>query len=340
MSFPMVNIEVLKGFDDPRCGPAVWNALVARGGTDAIFLTWEWQKAWWDSFERRGLLLLGAERDGELVAIAPFFAEEGMIYFVGSGGSDYLDFVGEIRAPEVLDGLLRCARNSVPEFIGFRFFHLPDRSPTAELLRASALRLGLVFREEGSQVAPATRLGVDSAADRALTQKKSLLRHEAHFRRSGSLEVLHLSTAEEIEPHLDEFFQQHIGRWSATPHPSLFHDDRQQRFYRTLTQYASPAGWLRFTRVESNGGPIAFHFGFAYHGAFMWYKPTFAIELAPHSPGEVLLRQLLLRAIEERAHTFDFGLGDEPFKQRFATHTQTVRDFGLYPADAPLPAPG
>ena len=226
-----------------------------------------------------------------------------------------------------------CARNSVPEFIGFRFFHLSDKSPTAELLRASASRLNLVLREEGVQPAPATQLGVDSAADRALTQKKSLLRHEAYFRRSGSLEVLHHSTAEEIEPHLDEFFQQHMARWSATPHPSLFHDDRQQRFYRTLTQYASPAGWLRFTRIAADGRPIAFHFGFVYHGSFMWYKPTFAIDLARHSPGEVLLRQLLLRGIEESAHTFDFGLGDEPFKQRFATHTQTVRDFGLYPAD-------
>ena len=337
MSIQTVNITVLEGFDDPRCGPAVWNALVARGGTDAIFLTWEWQKAWWDSFERRGLLLLGAERDGELLAIAPFFTEERMIYFVGSGGSDYLDFAGEISAPEVLDGLLMCARNSVPEFIGFRFFHLRDKSPTAELLRASASRLDLVLREEGIQPAPATQLGVDSAADRALTQKKSLLRHEAYFRRSGSLEVLHRSTAEEIGPHLDEFFQQHMARWSTTPHPSLFHDARQRCFYRTVTQYASSAGWLRFTRVESNGLAIAFHFGFAYHGAFMWYKPTFAIELVRHSPGEVLLRQLLLRAIEESAHTFDFGLGDEPFKQRFATHTHSVRDIGLYPATSPLP---
>ena len=337
MSFPTFNIAVLEGFDDPRCRPAVWNALVSRGGTDAIFLTWEWQKAWWDSFERRGLLLLGAERDGQLVAIAPFFAEEGMIYFVGSGGSDYLDFAGAISAPEVLDGLLTCARNSVPEFIGFRFFHLTDRSPTAELLRASALRLGLVSREEGVQPAPATQLGTDSAADRALTQKKSLLRHEAYFRRSGPLEVLHHSTAEEIGPHLDEFFQQHIARWSATPHPSLFHDARQRSFYRTVTQYASSAGWLRFTRIAADGRPIAFHFGFVYHGSFMWYKPTFAIDLARHSPGEVLLRQLLLRAIEESAHTFDFGLGDEPFKQRFATHTQSVRDFGLYATDAPLP---
>ncbi len=335
MSSPPVNIEVLDNFDDPGCTPEQWNALLHRGGTDTVFLTWEYQRAWWESFQRTGLLLIAARRDGQLIAIAPFFAEEGTVCFVGSGGSDYLDFIGDIAAPEILDELLQCARDRVPDFICFRFFHLPDESPTANLLRASAPRLGLVIREEGVQFAPATQLGVDGAADVALTQKKSLLRHEAWFLRSGKLDVRHYSTAEEIEPHLADFFQQHIARWNVTPHPSLFHDARQQFFYRTLTQYASSAGWLRFTRIAADGRPIAFHFGFAYNNSFLWYKPAFAIELARHSPGEVLLRRLLLRAIDEGAHTFDFGLGNEPFKQRFATHSQTVCDFGLYPVETP-----
>ena len=63
----------------------------------------------------------------------------------------------------------------------------------------------------------------------------------------------------------------------------------------------------------------------------MWYKPSFAIDLARRSPGEVLLRQLILAAIEEGAKTFDFGLGDEAFKNRFATHVNKVNTYSLYP---------
>jgi CelD/BcsL family acetyltransferase involved in cellulose biosynthesis len=335
MSSSAINIHMLQGFDDPRCGCSTWNALLARGATNVVFLTWEWQKAWWEAFDRSGLLLLGAEGGGDLVVLAPFFAEEGMVYFIGSGGSDYLDFIGDISGPDLLERLLLCARESVRDFIGFRFFHVPDRSRTAERLRTASRRLGFVVREEGVQSAPAAQLGPDSSL--ALTRKKSLLRHEAGFRRAGALQVMHFTRAEEIEPNLDEFFQQHIMRWSATPHPSLFLEPRQQRFFRAVTGRASPAGWLRFTRLEADRRPIAFHFGFAYHGTFMWYKPSFAIELARCSPGEVLLRQLLLRAIDERAHTFDFGLGDEPFKQRFASDFQTVRNFGVYPAGAAIP---
>ena len=84
-------------------------------------------------------------------------------------------------------------------------------------------------------------------------------------------------------------------------------------------------------RVEWNGQPLAFHFGMNYRGSYLWYKPSFAIELARHSPGEVLLRQLLLTAIEENARVFDFGIGDEAFKYRFATEINRIRTWGLYP---------
>jgi CelD/BcsL family acetyltransferase involved in cellulose biosynthesis len=63
----------------------------------------------------------------------------------------------------------------------------------------------------------------------------------------------------------------------------------------------------------------------------MWYKPTFEVELARQSPGEVLLRQLLIAAHDEGAQTFDFGTGDEAFKHRFATRVNRVRTWGLYP---------
>ena len=58
--------------------------------------------------------------------------------------------------------------------------------------------------------------------------------------------------------------------------------------------------------------------------------PSFALELAPRSLGEILLSCLLLAAIDEGAHTFDFGLGCEPFKLRFATTANRVRKWEMY----------
>jgi CelD/BcsL family acetyltransferase involved in cellulose biosynthesis len=325
-----LTVEFLPSF--AAIPPAQWQQLLARSDSNVVFLTREWQQTWWDVYGRGTLLLAAVRRSDDIVALAPLFADEdGMVYFVGSGGcgSDYLDFVGDISKPEILDALLATIREHVEHFVGFRFYLVPERSRTGGLLRQAAERLGLDLYDEGEMPAPVLNLDVADAAEAAVN-KKSLRRHERFFERTGRVEARDLRRGDEILPHLDEFFEQHVGRWQPTPFPSLFLKERHREFYRRLVDAASDAAWLRFTRIEWQDRAIAMHFGFCYNGNFLWYKPAFAIDLARHSPGEVLLRRLLLSAIDEKAATFDFGLGDEPFKQRFATATTLVRTWGLY----------
>jgi len=325
---------LLDGFEDPMVGFEQWSRLLTLGDTDVVFLTLVWQKAWWESFGRGELLLIAAKRDDQIMALAPLFSDSGMVFFVGSGGSDYLDFLGDIKDPCVLQALLKAARDQVPDFLGFRFYHVPDKSRTGQLLQEVADGLGLVCFDEGSLPAPALDLTKYPGIAEATTKKKSLMRYENLFRREGNLRVQHLQDGPAILPNLDEFFDQHIARWERTPYPSLFLEQKQRIFYKRVASMATNSGWLRFTRLDWEGRAIAFHFGFCYRGNYLWYKPSFAIDLARRSPGMVLLRQLLLAAIEENAETFDFGIGDEAFKRRFATHVNYVRTWGLYPNSA------
>ncbi len=326
-----IRTRLLSGFDDPSFGREQWERLLQAGETDVVFLTWEWQRVWWESFGRGELLLIVAERDGKAVALAPFYTDEGMIYFVGSGGSDYLDFIGDTSEPQTLDALLKTAQECVPHLLGFEFYMVLDSSPLGRRLKAAAARLGFDCCDRDELVAPVLDLAAQPEATLAATRKKSLLAAERFFRRAGALEVTHLRDGEAILPQLEEFFEQHRSRWSATPYPSCFHDLPQCAFYQRLTQAMAHTGWLRFTRITWEGRPLAFHFGFCYRGSYLFYKPSFAIELARHSPGQVLLRQVLLAAIEEGARNFDFGIGDEGYKNRFTTVVNRVRTWGLYP---------
>lgn len=327
VTLPMgISVRLLAGFDDPALADDAWHGLLPQGPTDTLFLTPCWQRTWWQVFGRGQLLLVGIFQGDALVGLAPLFADGDMVFFVGSGGSDYLDFVGQIDGADVLAEVLAVARDAVPSCLGFRFYHVPDTSPTGQKLGDAARLLGCACHDEGELPAPSARL---AEAGQALTRKQSLLRHQRFFEREGELGVRQLRTAAEILPRLDAFFAQHIARWADTPHPSLFLDLAQQTFYRRLAEQAPP--WLRFTEIAWNGRPIAFHFGFSYRGSYLWYKPSFAIDLARHSPGEVLIRQLLLAALEEGAEEFDLGLGDEPFKRRFANQVRLVRTWGIYP---------
>jgi len=257
------------------------------------------------------------------------FEDGGMIFFVGSGGSDYLDFIGFLNA-EILRNILALAAESVNAFVGFRFYHIPEYSPSTGHLKQVAPELDMQFFDEGRLPAPFVDLSPEQAE--AILKKKSLVRHENWFQKNGGIQIEHLYSPEEILPVIDAFFNQHLQRWEGTGFPSLFTDDQQKKFYIELVKGVANANPVTFTKITWNGQVIAMHYGFDYNDVFLWYKPSFDPGLAKHSPGEVLLRQLFLKAKEDGTKVFDFGLGDEAFKQRFCTSVNHVGTVGLYPA--------
>ena len=326
-----VETRLLSGFDDRSLGREKWARLLQRGDTDEVFLTQDWMRAWWETLGGGDLLLIAAEVDNEVVALAPFCSEAGMVFFVGSGfQAYYLDFLGDISQPEVLDALLQAARDHVPDFQGFQFYWVPEKSRTRQFLQDAAPRLGLSIHQMWSLPSPSLDLARPELA-LTKTRKKSLLRHERGFRRAGSLEVLHLRDRRTVLSQLPEFFDQHIGRWAAKSKQSGFLRKPRREFFERLTCVGADQGWLRFTRIGWDGRPVAFHFGFCFKGRYQWYRPSFEIELARMSPGEVLMRQTMLAAIDEEAHTFDMGPGEQAYKARFATDANSVQAWELYP---------
>ncbi len=312
-----MSLVLLASFHDvPR---EAWNRLAP-----SVFQTWEWQHTWWESFGRGKLLLFALRYQEKIEAIAPLFSDGGMIFLVGSGGSDYLDLLGRWNS-DAMDDLIGAAISETPGFVGIRFYLVPDSSCTSKLLNTAAQRRAMQCWDEGDLPAPLLDLTFGERA----AEKDSLRRRETWFSREGDLQI---QTCRPTEDDLHAFFEQHVARWKGASQPSLFLEPQQRAFYQGIAARGSAAGWFRFMRIDWNGLPIAFHFGFHYRGEFLWYKPSFDVQLAKRSPGELLLRRLILQAMEEGATIFDFGIGDEPFKHRFATATRTVRTWGLYPS--------
>ena len=81
---------------------------------------------------------------------------------------------------------------------------------------------------------------------------------------------------------------------------------------------------------------IAFHFGFLYNKKFLWYKPSFDVRLAKHSPGEVLLKELLEYAYARGCEEFDFSIGEEPFKKRFANILRKNYSYKIFKSSGPF----
>jgi CelD/BcsL family acetyltransferase involved in cellulose biosynthesis len=314
---------------------AAWNDLLNRSPGCSVFQTFSWHVCWWRAFGGpHELFVILAYAGSQLVGIAPMMIarERGPIgqmrrhiHFIGSTNhaSDYCDFIVDPGVPEALDALLEELCDSAKAFYRIDLSHFPSHSPnqirSLEYFNSLGIRTTVDIQEE----APARILG-DGQADLKTANKSSLKRHTGFFQKSGDLRFHRCENEAEILGFLDAFFEQHKARWALTESPSQFSDPAQQTFYRGLVREVFPYGWLRFDVVLFNGAPLAFHFGFEYRRCFIWYKPTFDIRFASRSPGEVLIKFLLEDAIKKNLEEFDFTVGSEAFKYRFANKIRRI----------------
>ena len=78
LQLTIARTRLLAGFDDPTVGPERWDALLDRGDTVFMSLNWLSQSRWWEHAHwGKRLLLIAAELDGQLVAVAPLASTRG-----------------------------------------------------------------------------------------------------------------------------------------------------------------------------------------------------------------------------------------------------------------------
>jgi CelD/BcsL family acetyltransferase involved in cellulose biosynthesis len=326
-----VRCRLLSGFDDPVCSPANWDCLLRRGETDTIALTRGWAQAWWQTLGEGALLLTAAERAGETIALAPFYSVGGMVYFLGTGESDYLDFIGDTSDPQVLPGLLQEAQNAVTDFLGFHLYLVPGASPTRQRLEQAARQIGLNCLLLNEWTAHEVDL-IEQREAILRSTNRSMLKREDYFRHNGDFAVKHCRGRDEVRAYLPDFFAQHIARWQVKDdYRSPFESPAQQKFLERLVDVAAKAGWLRFLRLEWRGRPLAMAFAWYYRGTHFSGPWCFDIAHGRHCPGHVLMRHSLLAALDEGLSVYDLRGGDDPFKSRLPLRIKTTLTWGLYP---------
>jgi CelD/BcsL family acetyltransferase involved in cellulose biosynthesis len=316
--------RLCQNLQDAPLGRVAWNRLLQKSETKSIFLTWQWLSSWWEAFrEGADLYAFAVERDNDLIGIAPLVLRrhDGVrtVEFLGMGSSDYADFIAsEDDKPDVIRAVFDALMKRRDRWDRIRLRYLPEKSSTAKLLSGIVLPPSWEFRREVEAVCPALSVEASPSFAEACTRKKSLVRHARYFERLGPLEFYHAMDVDEILDRLPDFYEQHRDRRFLAGDQSLFDDPRHRRFYERMIPALIEAGTLRFSVLRWKDEILAYHLGFLHDGTFTWYKPTFNVDYAKYSPGEVLLQKLLESALAENVRLFDFTVGDEAFKERFA----------------------
>jgi len=325
-SFPEVQVETVSDLED--LGEDSWNDLLGRAEGCSIFQSYGWIHAWWNTFSdnRRQLLVLLAVLDEKIVGIAPLFLERDAnrptscadIRFIGEGHADYLNFLVDKETPYVVDTLLGEITRMPSSWSHFYANEIPESSRLGLALQKLVDKRYHRLRALGRTPCPSLNIADHEEYLSSILRKQSIRRNTARILKMGELKVQHHCRKEDIVLLLNDFFQQHIDRWSVTNHPSLFLKQENRSFYHRLVDHLCKEGKLIFTSLALDGRAIAYHLGLVSGSDFLWYKPSFDITLAQYSPGEILLKELFVMAFERKFRRFDFTRGDEAFKKRFA----------------------
>ena len=221
--------------DAPQLQPVSandWRALLQHGNADPLFLSWEWQTAWWEHYGSRlpeaqlqTLALRGAA--GELAAIAPLYTHRARrlpllklrsLQFVGAAWRNDHVMLSEYLEPLCADGKLASALLARVDDLDWDEFVAaltPRDGPFADTLRTWAAANRWYLREHDA--CESYHANLDAGFDaytRALTAgaRRRLLNNRGRLQEHGEVTLRRLDAAD-IMSGLDTLNELHARRW-------------------------------------------------------------------------------------------------------------------------------
>ncbi len=339
-----VSIQKLdvKGFENIK---EEWERLLAETAVDPLFLSWDWQHTWWQTWGERldgELLLLTARLEsGELVGIAPLYVSTeklkkiiniNRVQFIGNNWrgvgtvrTEYLDFIvkPDFHA-DVVSAFVKYVHSQVrhSEFV---ICDLDDESPTAQLLTKESCALGYWRRVLDTDSSKLIRLRGNFQEYLSGLGKNTRLKF---FNRRTLLESqgeVKVSYADEAN--LAEYFDVMNGLYKMRWGRPLF-SGCNYRFHFDFCKKMYEQGKLRFSVLSVDGKPVSVLYNVRVDGTEYYIQSGFNHRFHKKiSMGFLHLGYAVEDAFESGLKKFDLLIGrgkNTQYKTHVANHEKPV----------------
>jgi CelD/BcsL family acetyltransferase involved in cellulose biosynthesis len=313
--------------EDPRL-LSQWNDLALQMERPEVFYTSEWALAVQAAYRAslKPLLFLGYEGD-DLVGVASLATDVagGNVSFLAATTADYCEFLSHRqRRGEFVSAVFEELGKTRASFAALA--NLPEDSATPAALQAASREHGYHVYIRPAYLCAQVELGSGERRQElrsALAGKKKLRRYLREMEREGPVTFVHLQSETEIQSALPGFADAHVARFRATHRISSLSTSERRFFLEELVRRFSGAGVVTLSMLMIAGQPVAWNYGFQFHGSWFWYQPTFDSRHEENSPGHCLLSRIVIDACDiEGMKVVDLGLGAEGYKERFGNSTR------------------
>jgi CelD/BcsL family acetyltransferase involved in cellulose biosynthesis len=253
------------------------------------------------------LLALGLERRDKLVVLT----------FLDGGVCDYASPILFPACAHWSEKTVRILWNQLEQVLPAYDTAILERMPDhVEELRNPLMSLATSRHPVSCHVISLPSRWEDFAQTR-LPRRKDTHRRRRQLGSFGDLTFEIAKTAEQRDVTLDALMEQKSEWYNSKLGHDLFKRPGFDAFFREIARSLSPPGPVQLSALKLNNAIISAHMGFVVGERFHQYLPTYAPQFKRFAPGRLLHEELIRWSITSGLRFFDFGIGDEPYKNEY-----------------------
>ena len=322
----------------------IWNPLLRKNmfGNN-IFFTWEWLSIWWKHFgEKRKLMVLTAEEENEVLAIAPLmlskyrlpgFGTIRKIEFLGTRHSDYNNFIISKKENECIRHMLDYLYET-EDWDWIELKEMPENiNYSKQLFADSSLKLDI--KERVCNLCPYVALpktfeSLKKTFSRNLRQ--NLSRYSRKIQENHNVDLKRFDEAGfSVKEAMDIFVRLHELKWKSEGKPGAFVEDSFRNFHVDVAESLAQNGWLTLYFLMADDEPVSCQYNFMYEQKMYYYLAGFLPQYSSYSVGTLTIMLILKRCIESGLNEYDFMRGDEAYKTMWTNKFRRNFEIRLVP---------
>ncbi len=291
-----------------------WNALLVQSPSNGLFLSWDWQSTWWNSFSEGQLNLILLRDAGELVGVAPLFISDDCWHL--AGGEEVADFLDWFAKPGYESEVAVACCDAIRGLGGSKIVlrNLRAESLINREIGDERSFAGWSVKREVEDVSP--RLELPGEWEEYVSSLSKKDRHELRrklrrLRSAGRVHWYSVPPSELSGVDLQDFFRLH--RQSA-PDKAGFMTDHMADFFGRVMDSFLPSGTALLYFLELDGQRIASTICFSFQDEMLLYNSGYDPEYSRLSAGLLLKAFCIEDAMTQGKRVFDFLQGSEPYK--------------------------
>jgi CelD/BcsL family acetyltransferase involved in cellulose biosynthesis len=326
-------------YDDLAKVEQDWRAF-EQGADCTAFQTFDWLSTWHRHIGmREGVkpaIVIGRQGD-EIVFILPLALAPGRLRRVTWFG----EFLSNSSAPLLTHDFPE--RVSIAQFIGlWREIELLLRKN----LRHDLIDLDKIPETVGGQANPMLALDLTPhandaylvhltgnwdefyAAKRSSSWRKTDGKKRRRLAKQGEITFATATDRAEIERVIDALIEQKKSSYASLGVANMFEWPGYRDFFLDMATDPRRQSLVHVSSVSVGSTIVAASFGLTLHGNYDYVLAGYAMgEYEASSPGTIHLQELMRYFIERGLNTFDFNIGDEPYKREWCDTETKFYDY-------------